>query len=164
MLRSACLGLNLHACVSCLTLPHFHNACTPCCSLCPPSLCPQPRDAVVFWCTRPPVLVLSPSRAMLRWSSELWQHFNCSITCAAGHITAERLQLAASCSRLPRHGRRSVAQSSLGVLGMLGAQPCSPPRYWKTCFAAWFARKSGTRKRTSGECVDCSQFSWGKHD
>lgn len=88
--------------------------------------------------------------------SELWQHFNCSITCTAEHITSERLQLTASCSELVRHRRRSVAQTFLGILGMLEAHACSGPRYWKSCFAACLARKSGTRKRTSGDWTACS--------
>lgn len=73
---------------------------------------------------------------------ELWQHFNCIITCAAGHITSERLGSQPRCSELVRRRRRSVAQTFLGILGMLEAHTCSAPRYWKTCFAACFARKS----------------------
>lgn len=96
--------------------------------------------------------------------SELWQHFNCSITCAAGQITSERLQLTASCSELVRHRRRSVAQTFLGILGMLEAHACFAPCYWKTCFAECFARKSRTRKRASGDCVDHLQFRRGKRD
>lgn len=79
-----------------------------------------------------------------------------------GHITSE--QLAAACAELVQHTRRSVAQPFLGILGMLETHACSTARYWKTCFAACFARKSRIGKRTSGDCVDCSQFRWGKHD
>lgn len=82
-------------------------------------------------------------------------------SCDSAPIVASRVQqdtlhrappATASCSELVRHRGRSVAQTFLGILGMLETHACSAPRYWKTCFAACFARKSGTSKRTSGDC------------